>query len=98
MGMGRPTPHGAQNEFDRRVPFPCETQADGNSRLPNEDRAYVVAHADGRDTGAVEELEDVHADEHLGDDDENITLGDDLGARERGVEGGMHEGHVDERV
>lgn len=58
----------------------------------------MVSHADRRDAGAVEKLEDVHAYEHLRHDKEYIALRNEFGSCEGGVECGVHESHVDEGI
>ena len=58
----------------------------------------MVSHADGRNLRAVEQLEDVHANKHLRDYDEDIALRDKLGASKRGVEGRVDERNIDERI
>ena len=58
----------------------------------------MVPHADGRDRCPIEELKDVHADKHLSDDDEHITVGDNLRASKWRVERRVHERHIDKRI
>lgn len=58
----------------------------------------MVAYTHWRNLGPVEQLEDVHGDEHLSHDDEYIALGNDRGASKRGMEVGTSKGNVDEGI
>lgn len=90
------TPHETHDELYRRIDLMLEVQADRHSRLRDDDRPDVVQRADGRDLRPVEQLEDVHGDEELRADDEDVPHSDFAAvAIKRGVHRGLakRDGH-----
>ena len=67
-----------------------ETKDEGG--LADEDGADVVHDTNRRDCDAIDELEGVHGNDQLGDDDEDVAQGDDGALDVGGVEGGRGAG------
>ena len=70
------TPYTAEDEFDIGVRRTSMSNVDGYSGLANDDGPDMVHDRNGRELGAVYQLKNIHRNQHLGGDDQDIAQPD----------------------
>ena len=75
-GMRDPTPDTTENELYRCVFLAGYIETDGDGCLGHQDGTHVMYYRHWRDLDPVDEFEDVHGDQEIGTDNQDVSQGD----------------------